>query len=457
MQIKQTKSEDLVREFTVTMTAAEIDAKVDAKLQEIAKDVKMPGFRPGKVPLTLLKSKYGKSVMGEVLDAVVQESAAKAINENNLRPAMRPKIEVKTFDEKQGLEYSMAIELLPEFKVADVAGLSLQKLTAKPDDKAVQQALDRLAQGGKSTEKVAENRAAKTGDILLIDFDGTVDGKAFDGMKGNDFELELGSKSFVDTFEEQLTGTKPGDKKTVKVTFPKDYGHAKLQGVSAVFEVNVKEIRKAVPATLDDEFAKKLGVESLDKLKEAISHQIQAEYDQVARMNLKRNLLDVLDEKHDFAVPASMVDAEFEGIWSQMRGEGDPHHVHGPDCNHEAEGTEEEKEEFRGIAERRVKLGLVLAEIGRANKIEVTSQELQQAVIAEARRYPGQEREVFEYFQKNPQALEGIKAPVYEDKVVDFILEKAKLDTKEVSYDELTKATEQEPPKKAKAKKSAKK
>lgn len=459
MQITQTKQEELKREFTVTLTAAEIDQKINEKLEELGKTVSMPGFRPGKVPMPLLKSKYGKAVMGEVLESAVNESTLKAINENSLRPAMRPKIEVKTFDEQKGLEYVMAVELLPEIKLAELADLKLEKLEAKADSKAVKEALERVAKANKTSETVEEKRAAKMGDIVVIDFDGTVDGKPFPGMKGGDFQLELGSKSFVDTFEDQLVGTKVGDKKTVKVTFPKDYGHDKLQGVEAVFEVDVKELRTPVEPKIDDEFAKKLGFETLAKVEEVVEQQIQAEYDQLARMNLKRNLLDVLDDKHEFDVPAGMVEAEFEGILQQFKGghtHEDPNHVHGPDCAHD-HGTEEEREEFHDIAVRRVKLGLVLAEIGRQNKIEVTNQELQQAVIAEARRYPGKEKQVFEYYQKNPGALEAVKAPIYEDKVVDFILERSKIDSRQVSIDELTKASEQEPPKKAKSSSGKKK
>ncbi len=464
MQITQTKQEELKREFTVTLSAGEIDQKINEKLEELGKTVKMPGFRPGKVPLSLLKSKYGKAVMGEVLESAVNDSTLKAINENNLRPAMRPKIEVKTFDEAKGLEYTMAIELLPEIKLMDVSTIKLEKLEAKAEKKSIQETLERIAKANKVSEKIEENRAAKTGDIVVIDFDGTVDGQPFPGMKGNDFELELGSKSFIDTFEDQLVGLKAGESKTITVTFPKDYGHEKLQGVEAVFKVDVKELRKSVLPEMNDDFAKKLGFETLAKVEEVIEKQIQDEYDQVARMNLKRSLLDALDAGHDFEVPAGMVEAEFEGIMHQLKGEHDhghshdePGHVHGPDCAHE-HGTPEEREEYHGIAERRVKLGLVLAEIGRLNKIDVTNQELQQAVISEARRYPGKEKQVFEYYQKNPQALEAVKAPIYEDKVVDFILERSTIDSRTVTIDELTKAAEQEPPKKAKsgkAKKSA--
>ena len=457
MQITQTKKEDLKREYIVKMTGAEIDAKINEKLQEIGKTANMPGFRPGKVPLALLKSKYGKAVMGEILESAVNDSTLQAINENELRPAMRPQIEVKTFDEKDGLEYTMAIELLPEIKVMDLSGLKLEKLEAKPEKKAVTEALERIASSNKGSEKVEENRAAKTGDIVVIDFDGSVNGERQPGMKGEAFSLELGSKSFIDTFEDQLVGAKVGDHKTVNVTFPKDYGQATLQGAKAVFEVDVKELRKPAAAKIDDEFAKSVGFESLAKLEEVVEQQIQKEYDQVARMNVKRSLLDALDEGHSFAVPAGMVNAEYEGIMHQLKGHNheDANHVHGPDCDHDADVSAEEKEEYREIAERRVKLGLVLAEVGRINKIDVTNQELQQAVINEARRYPGQERQIFEFYQKNRNALENLKAPIYEDKVVDFVLASANIIARQVDIEELSKAAEQELPKKT-ARKSKK-
>jgi trigger factor len=452
MQITQTKQDALLREFTVTMTAQEIDVKVNEKLEEIGKTVNMPGFRPGKIPMNLLKTKYGKAVMGEVLEGAVNDSMLKAINENNLRPAMRPKVEVKSFDEKVGLEYTMAVELLPEISVMDLTTLKIEKLTAKPEASVIKDTIKKIADRSKKSEPVTEKRGAKMGEIVVIDFDGTVDGKPFSGMKGEDFSLELGSKSFVDTFEDQLVGAKAGDKKTIKVTFPKDYGHDKLQGVEAVFEVNVKEVRTPVAPVIDDAFAKELGFESLTQVEEAVEKQMQGEYDTLARMTVKRNLLDALDAAHTFAVPAGMVEAEFFGIWQQLKGhqhKDDPNHQHGAECSHDHdEGTAEEKTEYQGIAERRVKLGLVLAEIGRINKIEVTNQELQTAVIHEARNYPGQERQVFEFYQKNPQALEGLKAPIYEDKVVDFVLERSKLELRQVTIDELTKASEQEPQKK---------
>lgn len=456
MQIKQTKEEELVREFTVNLTAEEIETKINERLQELGKTVKMPGFRPGKVPLNLLKAKYGQAVMGEVLEQAVNDSSRQAINENDLRPAMQPKIEVKSFEEGQGLEYTMAVELLPEFELADFKKIKLEKLVAEPADESVEEALKRISENYKQSEKVDTKRAAKEGDILLIDFTGTVDGKAFPGMEGNDHELELGSNSFIDTFEEQLVGAKPGDKKTVTVTFPEPYHNDELSGKEAKFEVEVKEIRKAVLPEIDDEFAAKLGFEDAKGLKDAVKEQIKEEYDRLSYMVLKRNLLDELDTAHDFKTPPGMVEAEFEGIWQQMTGQ-DPNHVHDENCDHDHdEEPDLDKDEYKGIAERRVKLGLVLAEVGRQNDIEVGQQELQQAVIAEARRYPGQEREVFEYYQKTPQALETLRAPLYENKVVDFILEMANISTNSVSIEELEKASEAETPQKKTAKKSQK-
>jgi len=448
MQIKQTKKEELKHEYAVTLSGEEVSEKIDEKLQEIGKTVNMPGFRPGKIPLKVLKSKYGKAVMGEVLEKTVDETTLKAINENELRPATRPKIEVKTFDEKDGLEYTMEVELLPEFDVMDFSTIKLEKLFAKPDDKAIEESLKRIASAKTESEKLEEDRGAKKGEIVVIDFDGTVDGKPSPGMKGEGFSLELGSKSFIDTFEEQLEGGKVGDHKTITVTFPKDYGQETLQGVEAVFEVDIKDVRVITETKIDEEFAKAMGFESLDKIKETITEQMQSEYDQVARMNIKRQLLDIIDEKHDFAVPTGMVDAEFYSIWQQINGHqhpDDPNHVHGEKCDHEHEdaGTEEDVAEYRDIASRRVKLGLVLAEVGKVNKIEVQNNELQQAVIAEARKYQGQEAQVFEFYQKNPQALEGLKAPIYEEKVVDFVLDTAKVEEREVSIEELTKASEE--------------
>ena len=463
MQIVETKQEKLKREYKVTLTAGEVDEKINERLNELGKTIKIPGFRPGKVPMSVLKSKYGKAVMGEVLEHAVNDSTLKAINENKLRPAMQPRIEVKSFEEGKGLEYTMAVELLPEIKVMDFTKIAVEKLEAKPEEKAVKAALENIAKHQKASEAVSDKQhKAKMGDITVIDFDGTVDGKAHPGMQGSNHFLELGSKSFIDTFEEQLVGCKAGDKKTVTVTFPTPYANAALEGKKAEFKVEVKEIRTPVMPAMDDEFAKKLGFESLDKIKQAISEQLQSDYNNMTRMNLKRDLLDQLDDAHDFSVPTGMVEMEYQGILGQVTGHPHDHkHEHGQECDYvkECENVAKEKDidisELREIAVRRVKLGLVLAQVGQENKIEVTVQELQQAVIAEARRYPGQEKQVFEFYQKNRQALESLRAPIYEDKVVDFILERSKITPRSVTVEELTKASEEETSGKAGTKKSA--
>jgi trigger factor len=442
MQIKQTKDNALEKTFTVTMTAEEISQRVDEKLQEIGQTMKIPGFRPGKVPLAVLKSRYGQSVLGEVLESAVNDSSMKAINENKIKPAMQPKIEVESFEEGKGLKYTMVVEVLPEIKLTDIKKLKLERHTAKPEAKTVDEALERIAKGNKTLEDVKEKRAAKKGDTVVIDFDGTVDGEARPGMKGDDYALELGSNSFVDTFEEQLVGCKAGDKKDVTVTFPKDYGSEELAGKEAVFAVTVKKLQKSVLPKTDDEFAKTLGFDDLKALKAAVTEQIQADYDRLTRLHTKRQLLDILDETHTFDVPAGMLDSEYESILHHLAHQDGSHH-HGEECDHDVDLSDSEKKEYREIAKRRVKLGLVLAEIGRENKVEVSQGELQQAVINEARRYPGQEKQVFEYYQSTPQALEALRAPLYEEKIVDFILEICSVINTSVSFDDLLKLAEE--------------
>ncbi|TNE33177.1 MAG: trigger factor [Alphaproteobacteria bacterium] len=456
MQIKQTKDNALEKEFTVTMTAEEIAQRVDEKLQEIGQTMKIPGFRQGKVPLAVLKSRYGQSVLGEVLESAVNDSSMKAINENKIKPAMQPKIEVESFEEGKGLKYTMTVEVLPEIKLTDLKKLKLERHTAKPEKKTIDEALERIAKGNKVLEDVTEKRAAKKGDTVVIDFDGTVDGEARPGMKGDGYALELGSGSFVDTFEDQLVGCKAGDKKTVTVTFPKNYGSEELAGKEAEFAVTVQKLQKAVLPKTDDEFAKKLGFDDLKALKTAVTEQIQADYDRLTRLHTKRQLLDILDDTHKFDVPAGMLDSEYESILHHLAHQDGSHH-HGEECNHEVDLSDSEKKEYREIAERRVKLGLVLAEIGRENKVEVSQGELQQAVINEARRYPGQEKQVFDYYQNTPQALEALRAPLYEEKIVDFILEICSVINTSISFDELLKlAEEAEQPIKEKKKASAK-
>ena len=451
MKIENLKKEKLSHEYKVTMDEKEIQQKMDARLTEVSKTVKMKGFRPGKAPLNIVRAQYGDAVKGEVLERAVNDGATQAINENNLRPAGQPKIEVKKFEDGKGLEFHMAVELLPEIEMMDFKKLKLTRKTAKPDEKEMKETLERIADNQKTSESVKEKRALKKGDIAIIDFDGKVDGERRPGMKGEGHPLELGSGSFIDNFEDQLIGKKVGDKVEVKVTFPDPYASTELAGKDAVFDVEIKDLHKPSKPKIDDQFAKSLGMEDLDALKKAIKDQMQQEYDNASRMHLKRDLLDALDKEYKFDLPQGMVDQEAHNIM---------HQVAQQQGIKESEIPNADKKEYQDIAERRVKLGLVLAEVGRENKIQINQQELQQAVIREAQKYPGQEQQVFEMFQKNPQALESLKAPIFEDKTVDFILEIANITDKNVSIEELMQdpdedASESKP--KAKKKPAAKK
>lgn len=441
MQAKEIKKENLNVQYEVIVTAADIDRHVDTRLQEVGKTVKIAGFRPGKVPLDILKKRYGKAVMGEVLEMAVNEASAKVIQDNNLRPALQPKIEVKEFDDGKDLIYTMAVDLLPEIKVMDLKSIKVEKPVVKVEKKEVDEALQRIAKGNRQTEPVTEDRAAKTGDILVIDFHGRTakDNKPHEGMHAHDAQLELGSGQFIPGFEDQLVGKKVGDKVEVKVTFPEEYHAAELAGQDAIFDTEVKQILQAKETEINDDFAKQLGLDSEKALREIIEKQMQSEYDGLSRQKVKRALLDVLDDSHEFEVPEGMKDLEYQNILMQVKMERQSELKDG-----ELKLSAEEEEELRAIAERRVRLGLVLSEVGRANNVQITDQEMQRAVINEAQRYPGQEAQVFEYYRKNRQALEALRAPVFEDKVVDFVLELATVTDKPVTLEDLTREEEEE-------------
>jgi trigger factor len=431
MNVTETAHEGLSRTWRVVVPATEIGENVDKRLTELSKTIKMPGFRPGKVPLSLVKKRYGSSVMGEVLEKTVQDSSAKVLEEKAVRPALEPKIEVVSFADGADLEYTMAVETLPEVEPADLTGLTLERLVAPVDDAAVDEALKRLADGNKQYEPLETPRPAEMGDQLVIDFAGTVDGVARDGMTGEDYPLELGGGNFIPGFEDQLAGVKPGETRTVTVTFPADYHVDELAAKEAVFEVTAKELRAPVKAELDDEFAKKLGLPDLETLKQTVRQQIEGEYGRLTRLKLKRKLMDALAERHDFTVPQGMVNLEFDSIWKQVQGELTAEEKEKPE--------DEVKAEYRAIAERRVRLGLLLSEVGRRNNVQVTQEELNAGLIAEARRYPGQEREVIEAYRNNPRLVDALRAPIYEDKVVDHILMTIGLTDKIVTTEELTK------------------
>ncbi|WP_455373753.1 trigger factor [Limibacillus halophilus] len=455
MQVQELSAEGLKREFSVTISAKDIDEKVENRLEEVGKTVRMPGFRPGKVPLSLLKKRYGQAVMGEVLEQAVNDGSRQALDERGLRPAMQPKIEVTKFEEGADLEFKMEIELLPDFKPMDFASLELERVSVEVPDSEVMEAVENLARNYRDTKPLEKDRPAKKGDVLVIDFDGSVDGEKLPGMAGQDHSLELGSNRFVEGFEDQLIGAEKGDEKTVTVTFPKEYMNDQLAGREAVFEVKVKDIQEAVPQPIDDELAKKFGEESLETLKGRVREQIAGEYAGVTRSRLKRELLDKLAEAHDFPVPGGMLESEFEVIWGQVEQDREKGQLDPEDADKDEETL---KAEYRDIAERRVRLGLLLSEVGRINAIEVTQDELNRALLQEVQRHPGQEREVFEFFQKNPEAMNNLRAPVFEEKVIDFITELAKVEDRKVTPEELRKelteeneASEEKKPAKKKA------
>jgi trigger factor len=434
MQVTETLAEGLKRQFTVKLPAQELDQKLDQRLRQLSATVRLPGFRPGKVPLPLLKKRYGGSVMGEILEQAVQDSSSRALAERGLRPATMPKIEITAFGEGADLEYTLKLELLPDIKPIDFATLDLERLKAEVTDEEVDKSVERIRERAKRTEPVSPARPAATGDVAVIDFEGRVDGELFAGGESKDFPLELGSNRFIPGFEEQLIGAGAGETREVKVSFPADYPAEKLAGKDAVFTVTVKEVRAPVIAALDDEFAKSVGADSLEALRKMVREQIERDYASAARLRLKRQLLDKLAETHHFTVPDGMVDGEFDGIWKQIQQAKEKGTLE-PD---QAAKTEDElKAEYRAIAERRVRLGLLLSEVGRLNNIQVNEDELKRAVIDEARRYPGQERQVIEHYRKNREAMDDLRAPIFEEKVVDFIVEMAKVQERAVSPTEL--------------------
>ena len=437
MQITETSTEGLKREFKVVVASQDIETRVNARLAEVAKTVRLPGFRPGKVPTAVVKQRYGDSLLGEVLEQTVNETSSQALSDRNLRPALQPKIEITSFEKGADLVYDMKLEILPEIETIDFSGVSIERLKPEIPDTELDEALKNLADRYRETEDVTDGSAAATGDTVVIDFVGSIDGEKFDGGAGTDFSLELGSGRFIPGFEDQLVGSKVGDHVAVKVPFPADYGVDTLAGKDAVFEVDLKGLKRKLPSVVDEKLAETLGLENLEALRSAVREQMEREYAGVARQKLKRDLLDILSEKHDFAVPTGMVDLEFDSIWKQYEAERDRAKASGAYKEEEAKPDEETKDEYRKIAERRVRLGLVLAEVGRTNNIQVTQDEVNRAVMAQARNYPGQEKAVMDFYRNNPDAMGSLRAPIYEDKVVDFIVDLAQVTDKAVPPKEL--------------------
>jgi len=439
-QVKEVSKKGLQREFTVTVPKATVDGSLQSRLEAIGKTAKLPGFRPGKVPMDVLKKRYGTSARAEVLDETVSSVTEKALTERNLRPAAQPKIELVNFAEDKDLEFKLEVEVLPEVKPADFSKISLEKPVAEVTDKTVDEAIQRIAKNMREPEVVSEARAAKMGDVIVIDFDGTVNGERQPGMKAEGHKLELGSKSFIDTFEDQLVGSKVGDKKTIKVKFPDDYHATNLAGQKAEFAVEVKELRQPKPVEMNDELAKELGLPSIDKLRERVKDDLGSNYNDISRAVIKRQLMDKLAEAHDFEVPGGMLEREFNSIWQQVETGKARGQISKED---KGKNDEELRKEYRSIAERRVRLGLLLSEIAQKQKIILKPDELRNALTAEARRFPGQEKAVIDYYTQTEGAIDRLRMPLIEEKVVDHILSQAKVTEKKVSADELLKMPEE--------------
>ena len=442
IQIIEKSGEGLSRVYGVTVPLADLTERLEARVAEITPTLNIKGFRPGKVPTGHVRRLYGKQLMSEVVQATLNESTQKVLTDNNLRPAGEPELKPEgdfaaVMDGKADLAYELSIDLMPEFEPVDAATLSLSKPVYAPTAKEVDDEVANLAKQNRTYEpRTGKTIKAKDGDQLVIDFIGRVDGEPFDGGTATDVELVLGSGQFIPGFEEQLVGAKPDSDLTVKVTFPAEYQAANLAGKSAEFETKVKEVRAPVESPADDAFAERLGLENLEKLKELVKGNLEEQYAGASRFKLKRALLDQLDTKHDFPLPPKMVEAEFAAIWGQVQQDKEAGSLPPEDAD---KSEEQLTKEYRKIAERRVRLGLVLAEIGRANNVQVTEQELNAAILTEARKYGAQAQEVFNLLRENQNAQAQLRAPIFEDKVVDLIVSKAKVKDKKVSKDELMK------------------
>jgi trigger factor len=446
MQVTETSAAGLKREYRVVVPATDLEAKVNERLDDLKGRVQLRGFRPGKVPVAHLKRLYGKSAMAEVIEAAVREANAKIVTDHGYKLAIDPKIVLpeeesavnELIEGKSDLAYTVEMEIVPSIALADFKTIKLTRLTAEVTDEEIDKALQVIADQNKPF--VAKSEGAVDGDRVTIGFEGSLEGKPFEGGTGEDVPLILGAGQFIPGFEEHLVGLKAGDSKTFDVKFPDDYRATALAGKDATFAVTVKAVEAPGSVAIDDEFAKTLGLESLAKLKDAVKERIAREHAQASRQKLKRALLDALDERHKFEPPPSLVEQEFTNVWSQIESD-----LKQQNRTFADEGTTEEKarEEYRAIAERRVRLGLVIAEIGEKNNIKVTDDQLRTAVMEQVRQFPGQERQIWDYYQKNPNALAALRAPLFEDKVVDFLVELAEVTEKPVSRDELFKEDEE--------------
>ena len=440
MQTVETLNEGLKRAFKITIPAKEIDDRVDRELKTVAPRMRMPGFRPGKVPANLVRKMHGPAIEQEALNSAVQDSIQQLMAEQKLRPAMQPSVELEEMHESgKDVVVKVELETLPDVPAPQIEGLKLERLTVEPSDEEVDERLGQLAQGQKSYDAAPADHAAQAGDLVVIDYEGKIDGEPFEGGKGEGMSLELGSGRLIPGFEDQLVGAKANEQRVLNVTFPADYGVDYLKGRDATFEVTVNEVRTAREASLDDEFAKNMGLESIEQLRGLLKGQLEQELNGLTRTHMKRRLLDQLAESHDFPVPPSMVEAEFDQIWKQLEHEA----THEADPEAARAEMESERDEYRAIAERRVRLGLLLSEVGQANGVEISTQEMNQLIMQAAQQYRPEDRQRFvEYIRAEPMAAAQLRAPLFEDKVVDFLFDKAEITDREVTREELEAAIE---------------
>jgi len=434
-QVTETLSEGLKRAFTVVVPAADIETKRTAKLTELGKTLRLPGFRPGKVPFPVVRQRFGSAVSAEVLEESVNEATNRMLSDRGLRPAIQPKVDLVSSDPARDVEFKVELEILPEITMPDFGALALTRPKAEVTEEALEKGLGSLATRQRRVEDSEEIRPAVRGDILTVDYIGRVDGVAFAGGAGSDVDIEVGGDGFIPGFTEQLEGMSPGETRTIDVTFPDPYQSAELAGKSAQFEIVAKKLRIAIIPAVDEALATAIGFESLEELRGMVSKQMQREYDGLSRLRLKRQLLDALAEAVSFIVPESMVDSEFEQIWRRLEADRTAGRLDEADRDKDDATL---KTEYRAIAERRVRLGLLLAEIGRVNGLTVGQEEMLRAMRTEAARYPGQEQQVMEFFRKNPQAAEGLRGPIFEEKVIDFVVELAKIEETSVTPEELS-------------------
>jgi trigger factor len=440
MQVTETISDGLRRSYAVTVPAADLESRAKSRLADLGKTLRLPGFRPGKVPLNLVRQRFGREVMAEILQDTINTTADKVIADRNLRPAGQPRIaltgEPSLTDTTQDLVFNVDLEVLPDIQMPDLSAISLVRLRAEPTPESVEETLERLATQNRDLIAI-EDRGAETGDVLTVDFTGSIDGVPFEGGAGTDVAIDVGGGGFIPGFTDQLQGMRAGDTRVIDVTFPEEYHAPELAGKPAKFEIVAKALQNPVTPPIDDALATKLGFENLEKLREAVVGQMQREYDQMSRLRTKRELLDLLAKEANFPAPQGLLETEFSAIWQRVEADQREGRVDDDDVGKDETTL---KGEYRDIADRRVRLGLLLSEIGRSNNIQVTEAELTQALRAEALRYPGQEMQVVEFFRKTPGAFEQLRGPIFEDKVVDYILEMAAVTTETVSPDALNEA-----------------